>query len=289
MKSELDKSEQSALAAKQKFELALKSHDVSDTESARKNLKAIDSRLKDYDVAARTVEGEVLSSREEAEKVNAMPEFRELGESWEKYKTDRTDGALSHIAALLQKMPQKIRETYWEQLSAFEVEQKEIPGREKIRISTTFVLCYVAAIVGLIFFARDWQGWEWLGLKGAATAFMFIVPTIGLSKILGGSSTDENPNPSLNFHRGLVWLYWEAALLTLTIPSWDSYSRFWQILLAIVGLIIGVIIVTSFGEAKNNKKKVVEKAAKSVGYLSDFEKLSSQSEEYRAFKAARTK
>lgn len=65
VKGELGKSEQSALEAKKKFELAIASNNVNDTESARKNLKTIESRLQDYDVKARTVEGEVFSSRQD--------------------------------------------------------------------------------------------------------------------------------------------------------------------------------------------------------------------------------
>ena len=231
----------------------------------------------------------LVLEREEAEKVKAMPEFSELAESCEKYKTDRPDGALNHIADLVQKMPQKIREAYWEQLSAFEAEQKATSGRAKIRISMTFVLYYVAAAADLVVFARYWYGWAWLGFKGAAAAFMFIVPMIGVVHTPGGTSTDENPNPSSDFAMSLILLYWGAAFMTLTTPSWDSYSGFTQILLAIIGLIIVIIIVASFGVTKDNKKKAVEKAAISVGYLSDFEKISSQSEEYRAFKADHTK
>ena len=57
-KDELVKSEQPALEAKKKFELALKSNAIDDTESTSKNLKAIENRLQDYDVQDRTVEGE---------------------------------------------------------------------------------------------------------------------------------------------------------------------------------------------------------------------------------------
>ena len=83
--------------------------------------------LSAFDTEASTVSfsGQtVVLDREEADKVKALPEFNELTVSWEKYKAERTDGVLNHIAELLEKMPSKIRRAYWGMMSEFEAEQK---------------------------------------------------------------------------------------------------------------------------------------------------------------------
>ena len=107
VKNELGKSEQAALDAKKKFELALKSNAVDDTESARKNLKAIENKLRDYDVEARTVEGEIFPSRPEADNVRkSIDEFeRSFDESLYKKSEEHARRAMENLTSYDSKYP----------------------------------------------------------------------------------------------------------------------------------------------------------------------------------------
>ncbi|MBR1439290.1 MAG: hypothetical protein IJ587_12230, partial [Synergistaceae bacterium] len=257
-------------------------------------MKKLQDLLNSFDREASTVsfsERSIVLEREEAEKVKAMPEFSELVSGWEKYKTERTDGRLSHIADLLQKMPQKIRESYWGMMSEFEASKKKTADRAKIRIGLKSFLWYVAAVAGLVFFARYWQGWEWVGLKGVAAAFMLIVPIIAVVNEVNenGSSTDENPNLGHDLITVLLLIYWGVAFLSLIIPSWDSYSTALRILIGIAVLIIVGLIGSGIEAIPATKKKAAENARKAIEYLKDFEQLSSQSTEYRNFKMTNKK
>ncbi|MBR1658187.1 MAG: hypothetical protein IJ697_06955 [Synergistaceae bacterium] len=166
----------------------------------------------------------VVLEREEADKVKAMPEFSELVSCWEKYKTERTDGALNHIANLLQKMPQKIRKSYWGMMSEFEAEQKKMVSDVGSPLKC-----------GLVFLC----GYVLLG---------FIDP---LQAELGYKAAS---NMALN----------------------------------LVGLALCVIMLTSMVKGIKAVFKR-HKSKKSSAYLDDFEKLSSQSTEYRNFKMTNKK
>ena len=371
VKQELGQSEQAALNAKTKYELALQSQGVGDTRSAQKHLEAIEDKLRDFDIKARTAKSRVkeiifdtreeaekareeiskidsildgldyehseddarkaleklegyspsfrgifndyldkvkalLSSfnseastvsfngisvvleREEAEKVKAMPEFSELVSSWEKYKTERTNGALNHIAELLEKMPSKIRKSYWGMISEFEAEQQKLREPPKIRIKWfRVILCYAVAIAGLAFSALHWDSWNWVGMKGIVTAFMFLVPVIAMS---GNNESDNDSNckspNGVIILRPLAWCYWCASFLTLVFPSWESYE--WiggKGGIVIVTLLILLVIMSCIRDLQGNGKE----SRKASEYLSDFEKLSSQSKEYRNFKMTNKK
>ena len=162
----------------------------------------------------------VVLDREEAEKVKAMPEFNELTVSWEEYKSERTDGALNHIAELLEKMPPKIRKSFWGLMSEFETEQKNMVSNvgSPLKWGLVFVCCYV---------------------------FMESIPSLQAS---------SGHNAVFNF----------AGLIALVMMP--------------VSIVKGLMAMI-----KRRKSK------KSSEYLSDFEKLSSQSKEYRNFKIANKK
>lgn len=90
---ELKKSEQSALEAKEKFSLALKSNGVEDTQAALEYLDKINSVLRDFDLKARTFDGIVFNTREEAQKAQAEKEKAQA----EKEENKRIDKYLSGL------------------------------------------------------------------------------------------------------------------------------------------------------------------------------------------------
>ncbi|MBQ2617405.1 MAG: hypothetical protein IJF90_11170 [Synergistaceae bacterium] len=187
-------------------------------------LDKLKSLLSSFDNEASTVSfsGQtVVLDREEAEKVKAMPEFNELTVSWEEYKAERTDGALNHIAELLEKMPSKIRKSFWGLMSEFETEQKKMVSNVGSPLKW-----------GLVF--------------------------LGSYIFMGSLESLEN--------------------------DFVEYKG----LLAFIGLIALVMMPTSIvkGIRAIIKRR---KSKKPSAYLSDFEKLSSQSEEYRNFKMTNTK
>lgn len=186
-------------------------------------LDKVKSLLSSFDTEASTVSfsgHNVVLGREEAEKVKTMPEFNELTVNWENYKAERTDGALSQIADLLQKMPQKIRKIYWGMMSEFEAEQQKMVSN--VGSPLKWVLVFVCSYV-----------------------FMESIPSL---------QTLSGHNMVFNF----------------------------------AGLVALVMMPTSI--VKGSKAIIKRrKSKKSSEYISDFEKLSSQSTEYRNFKMTKTK
>lgn len=275
IKRELGQSEQAALDAKAKYELALKSNGVDDTVSAKRNLKA----LMDY---------------AENEKTKAIPGFNELVSSWEKYKTGRTEGALNHINELLQKMPTRIRKGYWGLLSEFETEQRKTLAVSRITLRWPLVILgyAVAAILFVLTFLTEFRTtWEWVGLKGIAVVFMFVLPAV-MIKTFSNNAADR---------RILVQLarsYWAFAFLTFVSceikgmnESGDAVtgSRSFLIISLLISLLLGALVV---GDSVLGAIKCVSKSrelGKAAEYLKDFEQLSSQSKEYRNFKMTKTK
>ncbi|MBR4196949.1 MAG: hypothetical protein IKQ95_09590 [Synergistaceae bacterium] len=249
--------------------------------------------INSFNVEASTVKiggrGIVLD-REEAEKLKASPELNELAGSWEKYKADRTGVSLGYIAGLIRKMPAKIRNEYWFLLRGFEKTQEKAISMAKIRLSREALLFMAVAVAGLVFIAQHWQGWNWFGLKGVAAAFMVILPGMASNSVPGGnSSSDEKPNPSRDFFNALVWLYWGIAILIISLPLWETYSGLEQVLIGAAFLITILMTVGFLRAIENSKQKAEENARNAAEYVSDFENLASQSEEYRAFRDSHAK
>lgn len=249
--------------------------------------------INSFNVEASTVKiggRSIVLDREEAEKLKASPELNELASRWDEYKADRTDEALSYIADLIQKMPQKIRNEYWFLLRGFEKTQEKAISMAKVRISRETLLFMAVAVAGLVFIAQHWQGWNWFGLKGVAAAFMVILPGMASNSVPGGnSSSDENPNPSYLFFGALVWIYWEIAILIISLPLWETYSGLERVLIGAAFLIAILIIVANLHSLEGSKQKAEENARKAAGYISDFENLASQLEEYRALRETHAK
>ena len=214
----------------------------------------------------------VVIDREDAERLKASQKLNDIAVSWENYKTERTDGALGHIAELIQKMPVKIRESFWGLMNDFESEQRKEVSETKSGMSLKSILCYVITVAGLAFFVLHWQEWEWEGLKGLAAAVLFVLP------IVAGM---VNENASGLGAAQPTFYCWGVSILAITIRSWSSYSTGWKIL-AVVAVIGIMLLIIGSTVAIADAKKATE-------YIKDFEVLSSQSEEYKAFKETNTK
>lgn len=233
--------------------------------------------LSSFDTEASTVNFNgvsVVLDREEAEKVKAGSELNKLAVSWEKYKADRTNVSLGYIAGLIRKMPTKIRESFWSLLNDFETEQRKEAGESIITLQWPLVfMVYAAAVAVLMFSAHGWQDWEWAGMKGVALACMIALPA-ALLQIYG------NHEANVRVLVMSAWCYWSFAFIVLA-----PLLNLGDVMTGLLGLFSLVMIPVSIVAIIKMLRKS-RRAGKHLKYLSDFEVLSSQSEEYRAYKAS---
>ena len=272
------KTEQAALEAKEKFSLALKSNGLTENQSAKKLLAEIDSVINGFDAKTRTVlafnKDLTLESKEEAERIKAMPEYQELQKSFKLYMnlSDTVQSEeIKKMPELLKKIPENLRALYFEQLHNFEqAREKEIhkQGIAIVRLIIGFAVCFGALFV----FHRYWDGWNWWGLKGISSAIMLILPVFTFEE-----GKENEP---------LAGMYWFVAFLSFMLPSWEKSSWVgWKTMIVIVGALVlrlGVVLVGRFNQFTKARKRAIT-------YMKDFEYLTSQCDEYRNFKHSAVK
>lgn len=172
-------------------------------------------------------------------------------------------------------MPEEIKSFYFENLSKFEKKQRSIA------LTLKFILfCVISFGIGialLVFVARIWDNWQWLGLKGIVAASMFFLP------ICIVTLASDNDQRKMSFSMSFVFLFWDIAILTLSLPSWNEYS--WMGLKTVIVSIVSLSSMLLFGCVSGYRTK---KRFTRV-YMSDFDRYSSQSEEYIKFKEAKSK